>query len=263
MTDLLAPPGVGGLLRQWRQRRRLSQLELAVTAEVSTRHLSFVENGRARPSRELVIHLAEHLEVPLRERNALLLAAGYAPVYRETPLDVAEMGPVREALSKILDGHEPYPALVVDRRWDVVLANRRATALLTGGVAPGLLEPRPNALRVSLHPGGLAPRIENFEEWAGHLLDRLDREVAASGAADLAELAEELRRYPGVPSRPRPGGVADRLFVPLVLTHGGQRLRFFSTVAIFGTALDVTVAELAIESFFPADGPTAAALGRA
>ena len=255
-------PGVGSMLRTWRRRRRLSQLDLASAAEVSTRHLSFVETGRSKPSRELVLHLAERLEVPLRERNTLLLAAGYAPAYHETPIDADEMAPVREALDRIVRGHEPYPAVVVDRRWDLVTANDTALRILTAGVSPAVLAPRPNALRVTLHPDGLAPRIENLAEWSSHLLERLDREVAVSGADDLRALADELRSYPGVArdAENGGGGLADRLFVPLVLQHEGHVLRFFSTVATFGTALDITIAELAIESFFPADAATAEAL---
>jgi len=253
--------GVGELLRDWRQRRRLSQLDLASEAEVSTRHLSFVETGRSRPSRELVLHLADHLDVPLRERNGLLLAAGYAPVYQETPLDATEMTPVREALDKILAGHEPFPAVVVDRRWDLVSANRPAMAILTEGIAPELLAPPVNALRVTLHPDGLAPRIANRGEWSSHLLTRLDREAMLSVYAALLALGDELRRYPGVEAGSSTAHPAHLLFVPLVLrTPAGQGLRFFSTLATFGTALDVTLAELSIESFFPADEATAAAL---
>ena len=263
MTAVLRAPGVGGLLRDWRQRRRLSQLDLALSAEVSARHLSFVETGRSTPSRELVIHLAERLEVPLRDRNSLLLAAGYAPVYRQTALEDDEMAPVRDALDRIVRSHEPFPAIVVDRGWDLVTANAPALGLLTSGVAPELLAPPVNALRVSLHPDGMAPRIVNFAQWAEHLLERLDRQIAVSAAADLVSLAEELRSYPGVgAASSRPSDVADRLFVPLVLRHDDQELRFFSTVATFGTALDITIAELAIESFFPADGVTSAALQR-
>src|SRR5436190_1085982 len=168
MSVISPPRAVGGLLRDWRQRRRLSQLDLAVEAEVSPRHLSFVETGRSRPSRELLLHLAEHLDVPLRERNALLLAAGYAPAYHQTPLDAEGMAPVRDALDKLLAGREPFPAVVVDRRWDLVSANRPALAILTDGVATELLQPPVNALRVSLHPDGLAPRIVNFAEWSDH-----------------------------------------------------------------------------------------------
>jgi transcriptional regulator with XRE-family HTH domain len=184
------------LLRDWRQRRRLSQLHLASEAEVSPRHLSFVETGRSRPSRELVLHLAEHLDIPLRERNALLLAAGYAPTYHETAFDAPEMQPVRDALDKVLSGHEPFPAVVVDRRWNLISANNPALTLLTDGVAPELLEPPANALRASLHPDGLAPRIVNFAECSEHLLTRLDRQVAASGDEELRALGNELRTYP-------------------------------------------------------------------
>lgn len=262
MTTLSPVTGVGGLLRAWRLRRRLSQLELAVEAEVSARHLSFVETGRSRPSRELILHLAEHLEVPLRERNALLIAGGYAPVYRNTPLDAEEMGPVRAALDKVLAGHEPFPALVVDRRWDLVAANRPAMALLTAGVSPELLEPPVNALRVCLHPEGLAPRIVNLDEYSAHLLERLHRQTVAAADADLVVLHDELRRYPGVCDEPSiPTDPASMLFVPLVLDDGdGRTLRFFSTLTTFGTALDITIAELAVESFFPADDATSEAL---
>jgi transcriptional regulator with XRE-family HTH domain len=264
MTVTSPAPRVGDLLRDWRQRRRLSQLDLAVGAEVSARHLSFVETGRSRPSRELVLHLADHLEVPLRDRNSLLLAAGYAPSYGERPLDASELEPVRQALDKILRGHEPFPAVVVDRRWDIVAANEPLLALLAPMVAPHLLEPPVNALRITLHPDGLAPHIENLAEYADHLLARLDRQAATAGSEELAELARELRSYPEMPTEPvAHGEIADRLFAPLVLRiEDGTRLAFFSTIATFGTALDVTVAELAIEQFFPADPQTTAALHR-
>jgi transcriptional regulator with XRE-family HTH domain len=251
---------VGDLLRDWRVRRRLSQLELSNVATVSARHLSFVETGRSKPSRELVLHLAEHLAVPLRERNALLHAAGYAPVYQETPFDAADMTPVREALDRLLAGHEPFPAVVVDRRHDLVSANRTAQRLFTGRVDPALLEPPVNALRLTLHPAGLAPDIVNLAELGAHLLGQLDREVAASADPALVALAAELRTYPGVADGPGPSDVATRLFVPLVLRSDRGELRFFSTIATFGTALDITIAELAIETFFPADVATAAAL---
>jgi transcriptional regulator with XRE-family HTH domain len=264
MAATMTPPAgassVGPLLRDWRQRRRLSQLDLANEAAVSARHLSFVETGRSRPSRELVMHLADHLDVPLRERNALLLAAGYAPRYERTPLDAGEMAPVREALDRILAGHQPFPAIVVDRHWDLVTANGSALDLLTVGVADELLAPPVNALRVSLHPNGLAPRIVNLSEWATHLVDRVRREAETYGDRRLAELHDELCGYPGVAGSSSPGDTAGRLFVPLVLRHGDECLSFFSTVATFGTARDITVEELAIESFFPADEATAAAL---
>ena len=254
--------GVGDLLRDWRQRRRLSQLDLAVEAEVSARHLSFVETGRSRPSRELVVHLAEHLEVPLRERNALLLAAGYAPVYPETPLDSPAMAPIKDALDTILAGHEPFPAVIVDRRWDLVAANRPALQLLADGVAPTLLAPPANAMRVCLHPDGLAPRITNLAEYSAHLLSRLRRQAALSPDPVVEQLVEELRHYPGVEDAPTTAvDTASMLFVPFCLrTPAGDELTFFSTLATFGTPLDITLAELSIESFFPADSTTETAL---
>jgi transcriptional regulator with XRE-family HTH domain len=261
MTAVMTPARVGDLLRGWRQRRRRSQLDLAVEAEVSARHLSFVETGRSRPSRELLLHLAEHLDVPLRDRNTLLLAAGYAPAHPRTPIDAPEMAPVRNALDAILAGHEPYPAVIVDHRWDVVTANGAALAVLVDGVARELLTPPMNALRVTLHPDGLAPRIANLAEWAAHLVDRLQRQATASGDAALAALLDELLSYPGVAGSHGEEDTAGRLFVPLRLRHDRVgELALFSTVATFGTALDLTVAELAIESFFPADDATARAL---
>ncbi len=249
---------MGTLLREWRARRRLSQLDLASGAGVSTRHVSFIESGRSQPSREMVIHLAEHLEVPLRERNALLLAAGYAPIYQQSDLDAPEMEPVRAALRTILTGYEPYPAAVVDRAWNLVDANS-SIPVLVEGVAPDLLVPPVNVLRATLHPDGLAPRIVNFEQWSSHLLTRAARQVALSGDEDLAHLLEELRDYPGVPKRavfPELEG-AEKVFVPLRLRYGDAELAFFSTVVTFGTALDVTLAELVVEAFFPADDETA------
>ncbi len=263
MNAVISPAGgVGELLRDWRQRRRLSQLDLSVEAEVSTRHLSFVETGRSRPSRELVLHLAEQLDVPLRERNALLLAAGYAPVYRQSPLDTEEMAPVREAIDKILAGHEPFPAVVVDRQWDLVSANRPALAIISSGVAPALLAPPVNALRLTLHPDGLAPRIVNLAEYRAHLLARLHRQVLLTATVELAALERELRGYPGGNAESAPHADAvSALFVPLVLRASATlELTFFSTVATFGTAVDITPAELMIESFFPADEATASAL---
>lgn len=258
------PPArrVGNLLRAWRHRRRLSQLDLAIEAEVSARHLSFVETGRSTPSRDLVLHLAEHLEVPLRERNALLLAAGYAPVYRETPLDAEAMAPVRGALDKLLAGHEPFPAVIVDQRWDLVSANDPAMELLAEGVAPHLLTPPINTLRVSLHPEGLAPRIANLAEYGAHLVTRVQRQAAAAADQSLSDLARELQAYPGVGRPSATPEPVELLFVPLRLRVADGELRFFSTLATFGTALDITLAELAIESFFPADAETAAALRR-
>lgn len=251
---------VGELLREWRDHRRMSQLELALDAEISTRHLSFVETGRSAPSRDMVLRLAEHLELPLRERNRLLLAAGYAPTYGETSIDSPQMGAVRGAVRQILTGHEPYPAVVVDRAWNLVDANA-GIGMLTDGVAAELMAPPANVLRVSLHPDGMAGRIVNLGEWRAHLLTRLRRQVTLTADAQLAELYAELRAYPC--DQPEPDvevpGPGD-LVVPLRVRHEGRELSLFSTVATFGTPLDVTVAELVIESFFPADPETASAL---
>ncbi|HET6951043.1 MAG TPA: helix-turn-helix domain-containing protein [Acidimicrobiales bacterium] len=252
--------GVGPRLRDWRLRRRLSQLDLANQATVSARHLSFVETGRSKPSRELVLHLAEHLDVPLRERNGLLLAAGYAPTYPQTPLEATEMAPVRDALDKILAGHRPFPAIVVDRHWDLVTANEPAIGIMSDGVAKDLMAPPLNTLRVSLHPQGLAPRIVNLAQYAAHLVDRLRREAEAYGDPRLAALHDELTGYPGVAGSDSPDDTAGELFVPLVLRTDQGILTFFSTLATFGTARDITVEELAVESFFPADEATAAVL---
>jgi transcriptional regulator with XRE-family HTH domain len=266
MTAVVSPTkGVGELLRDWRQRRRRSQLDLALEAEVSARHLSFVETGRSRPSRELLLHLAEHLDVPLRDRNTLLLAAGYAPLYPERTLDDDAMAPVRRALDKVLAGHHPFPAVVVDRHWDLVSANQAALTVLSQGVAPELLAPPANALRVTLHPDGLAPRIANLAEYSAHLLHRLHQQAVMTQDAGLAALYDELCSYPGVEE------TSPAVFQPEALVFTTLRLRpataahhpelaFFSTLASFGTALDVTVAELAIESFFPADKTTEQAL---
>lgn len=253
MSAVAERPGVGPLLRDWRLRRRMSQLDLALEAGVSTRHVSFVETGRARPSADMVLHLAERLEIPLRERDALLLAAGYAPAYGARDLDAPEMAPVREAIELVLRGHEPYPAAVVDRGWNLVAGNS-GIALLTEGVSPELLEPPVNVLRVSLHPHGMAPRIANLAEWREHLLHRLRRQVALIPDDDTRALLAELESYPAPADADVPH---NEIVVPLRLRDG---LAFFSTVATFGTAVDVTVSELAIESFFPADDATARAL---
>lgn len=254
-------PTVGALLREWRQRRHLSQLELAAMAGVSTRHLSFVETGRSRPSREMVLHLAEELDVPLRERNPLLLAAGHAPAYTSTDLDADSMRPVRDALDRVLQSHQPYPALVVNRMWELVAANDGVRSLLTG-VADELLAPPVNVLRVSLHPDGIAPRIVNFEEWSAHLLHRLRRQFVLTRDADVGALYEELRGFPNVAADDAHVEAEDAgaLAVPFVLRAGDGELRFLSTVTTFGTAVDITLAELSIEAFLPADDATASAL---
>jgi transcriptional regulator with XRE-family HTH domain len=250
--------GVGDLLRAWRTRRRLSQLDLACLADVSTRHLSYVETGRSRPSRGFLLHLSEHLDIPLRGRNDLLVAAGYAPVYGETGLDAPEMAEVRQALELVLAHHEPFPAIVVDRVWDLVLANSGAQFLLEG-VDPSLLEPPLNVLRVSLHPQGFAPRIEDFPTFSGHLMARLRRQVAMTGDRALTALYDELAGYPGVaeaePWTEHPGVV-----LPVRAHTSRGLLSFFTTLATFGTASDVTLAELSVEQFFPADEATRRAL---
>jgi hypothetical protein len=235
-------------------------MALALEAEVSTRHLSFVETGRSKPSREMVVRLAEHLEVPLRERNELLLAAGFAPAYPETSLEDAEMGQVREVVRRLLVAHEPYPAVAVDRRWELVDGNA-GVALITAGAAAHLLAPPINALRLSLHPEGMAPRIANLGEWRGHVLGRLRREVAATQDPQLRSLLAELESYPDdgddhAETQPGPGAIV----VPLRLRHPSGELAFMSTITTFGTPLDITVSELSIEAFFPADPHTAAVL---
>lgn len=257
----VAPSPVGTLLRDWRQRRRLSQLDLSGEAAVSARHLSFVETGRAKPSRELILHLASHLEVPLRERNALLLAAGFAPVFAEHDLNDEAMAPVRDALDRVLASHEPYPALVVDRHWDLVSANAPAITLMGSLVAPELQVPPINGLRVSLHPDGLARHITNLAEYSAHVLHRLHQQAVLTQDPDLAALYDELRGYPGVQeTSPAVHDPAAMVFTTLRLMVRGSELAFFSTLTTFGTALDVTLAELLIEAFFPADKATQAAL---
>jgi len=259
MTQAIARAGVGPLLKEWRRRRHMSQLDLSLEAEVSARHVSFIETGRSRPSADMVLHLAEQLDVPLRDRNQLLLAAGYAPAYGQRDLDAPEMGPVRAALERVLEGHAPNPALVVDRHWGLVAANA-GIAPLIAGAAPHLLEPPVNVLRLSLHPEGVAPRISNLAEWRAHLLDRLGREAVTSGDPALAALHEELAGYPCEEPAHSPDLEAGAIAVPLRLRHDGGELSFISTVTTFGTALDVTVSELSIESFFPADEATAEVL---
>ena len=247
------------MLREWRCRRRLSQLELALEANVSSRHLSFVETGRSRPSAQMVLHLAERLDVPLRGRNDLLLAAGYAPAYGQRSLDAPVMGPVRNAIEQVLSGHEPYPALVVDWHWDLVSANR-ALASLIEGAAAHLLEPPVNVLRLSLHPEGLAPRIVNLAQWPTQLLERLRRDTLATGDPALNALRDELASYPsGDAGQPLDPAFAE-LALPLRVRDGNHELSFISTRTSFGNPLDVTVGELSIESFFPTDDRTAEAM---
>ena len=259
MTDTTARPRVGPLLRDWRRRRRLSQMDLALEAGVSTRHLSFVETGRSRPSPEMILTLAEQLDVPLRERNQLMLAAGYAPVYEQHTLEDPDMEPVRDAVQQVLAGIEPHPAVVVDRHWEL-LAGNSGVAFFTDGVDPNLLAPPANVLRLALHPGGMAPRIANLGEWRAHLLERLTRQVELTGDPQLRSLHEEVCEYPAPPwdgpGVPRGGAIA----VPMRLRHDGGELSFISTITTFGTAIEITAAELSIETFFPADAHTAAVM---
>ncbi|MFF2611880.1 helix-turn-helix domain-containing protein [Kitasatospora sp. NPDC058046] len=257
--------GVGPLLRGWRVRRQLSQLQLALRADSSARHLSFVENGRSRPSRELVLRLAEELDVPVRERNALLLAAGYAPHYPETPLDDPSMAALRGGLERLLAAHDPYPAVVVDGSFRVLAANR-SLGLLLDGVAPHLLEPPFNAIRITLHPDGLAPRIVNLRQWRRHLLERMERQLELVRAEPLRRLYEEVRGYPEPAGDPADEPADDRVdgpaaygspfALPLRIRYEERVLSFLSTIATFNTPLDVTVSELAMETFLPADAET-------
>lgn len=253
-------PEVGTILRDWRARRRLSQLDLAGEAEVSTRHLSFVESGRATPSRELLLRLAGPLTLSLRERNRLLLAGGYAPLHPERSIDEPAMAAAKHAVDAVLRGHMPFPALAVDRHWNLVLSNDAARALLTG-VAPELLVPPVNVLRVSLHPAGLARQIVNLAEWRHHLLARLRDDADRSADAALVALYEELRAFPAPASR-HPLGPTARIAVPLMLRQSGDDavLSFLSTTTVFGSAVDVTLAELTLECFYPADDYTRQAL---
>ncbi len=252
---------VGELLREWRTRRRMSQLLLATEADISTRHLSFVESGRATPSREMVMHLAERLDVPLRERNALLVAAGYAPLYRERALDDPQLAAAREAVELVLRGHEPYPALAVDRHWNIVASNG-ALAPLVGDASPALLTGPVNALRLSLHPEGIAPRIVNWHAWRAHLLARLQRQIEASADSTLVELHDELAAYPAPPGieAATVEPMRHHIAVPLRVRTAIGELSFYSTTTVFGTPVDITLSELAIEAFFPADTQTAEAL---
>ncbi|MFE4533596.1 helix-turn-helix domain-containing protein [Streptomyces scopuliridis] len=270
-----AEPAVGPLLRDWRKRRRVSQLELAIRADSSARHISFIETGRARPSEEMVLRLAERLDVPVRERNTLLLAAGYAPLFTETALDDPAMDAVREGLEQLLRGYEPYPAVVVDAAYTVVAANR-GIAMLMEGLPAKLLAPPLNAMRLTLHPEGLAPRIRNLREWRGHLLDQMERQLALDRSPALRAVYEEVAAYPLPESGAEEKGAGEdragdgtetlrsvarpSFALPMVIEHDGRVLSFLSSISTFNTPMDVTVAELAIETFLPADPATVAYL---
>lgn len=260
MTEQATTLKAGDYLRMWRQRRRLSQLELALEAEISQRHLSFLESGRSSPSRDMLLHLAERLDVPLRERNAMLLAAGFAPAYAERTLEDPAMAAAREAIDAVLKGHEPYPALAVDRHWNLVAANAALAPMLDGIEDETLLQPPVNVLRLSLHPKGLAPRIANLAEWREHLLERLRRQIAVTKDETLVALLEELSAYPiGDKVKAIHGAeISDTggILVPLQLVTEEGLLTFLSTTTVFGTPRDITLAELAVEAFFPADEQT-------
>ena len=256
-------PTVGDLLRDWRKRRRLSQLDLASDAEISPRHLSFVETGRAQPSREMILHLAEQLEVPVRERNLLLVAAGFAPMFPERPLGDPALEAARKAVTLVIEAQRPFPAFAVDRHWTVIASNAALPELYVGCSAELLAQPI-NALRLSLHPEGMAPRIRNLPEWRAHLLAVLRKQVDVTADPVLIELHRELAGYPlsggrrADPAPPDPEGVV----VPLQVATEAGVLSFFSTTTLFGTPVDVTLSEIAIESLFPADAATAALVRR-
>jgi len=259
MLDRREP--VGGLLRQWRRRRRLSQLDLACDAGISTRHLSFVETGRAQPSREMLLHLSEQLDVPVRERNLLLVAAGYAPIFPERPLRDPALAAAKSAIDLVLERQKPYPAFALDRQWRVVASNA-ALPELYEGVAADLLEPPLNAMRLSLHPQGLAPRIVNLAEWRAHLLYRLRRQVELTADRALIDLLHEVSGYPAADRRGKTPNVEHEIAVPFRIRTSVGELSFFSMTTVFGTPVDVMLSELALELFFPADDDTAAAVRR-
>jgi len=261
---MVTPRPVGTLLREWRQRRHRSQLDLALEADISTKHLSFVETGRSQPSREMVLHLSELLEIPLRERNAVLVAAGYAPTYPERAFDDPALAAARRAVDLVLTGHDPFPALAVDRHWNMIAAND-ATRRLMAGIDAAMLIPPMNVLRLSLHPDGLAAQIRNYPQWREHLLVRLRHQIQATADPILAELAAELESYPMPAGATGETGSADEfggVVVPLRLQTPAGVLSLFSTTTIFGTPVDVTLSELALEAFFPADAATAELLRR-
>jgi transcriptional regulator with XRE-family HTH domain len=263
MTTATGRPQVGPLVRDWRLRRRLSQMDLALEVGVSPRHLSFVETGRSRPSPELLLALAAGLDVPLRERNRLLLAAGYAPRYRQTSMDDGSMAGIRNALERVLAAHDPYPGVVIDRSWNAVLANAAAERLI--GLLPAHLAGPPlNVFRACLHPDGLARVTLNLPEWAAYLLGQLNRLTALTADPEVAALAEEVGGYPDVAAaggwRSVPAPEEPTLLIPWRLDIGGRELSLFTTLTTFGTPQDITLEELAVELFYPADEVTEAFL---
>ena len=255
-----SPSSVGELVRSWREQRRLSQLDLASAADISQKHLSFIESGRATPSREMVLLLADHLDVPLRDRNVLLLSAGFAPIFRDRPLTDPAMARAMAMIQHVLKAHEPNPALTIDRHWTMVAANATVAPLLAS-VDPELLTPPINVLRVSLHPRGLAPLIVNLPEWRGHLLDRLRRQLRLTRDPKIEALLKELSGYQiGTRSNRETQHAQDDIAVPLRLRTQAGVLSFISTVTVFGTPTEITLAELSLEAFYPADEATAALL---
>jgi transcriptional regulator with XRE-family HTH domain len=265
--NLVESKKVGDLLREWRKRRRLSQLDLAGDAQISQRHLSFLEIGRSQPSREMILRLAEHLKIPLRERNVLLTAAGFAAIFPERRLDEEPLAAARKVVDLILTKLEPNPSFAVDRHWTLVAANRAAN-IFTAEVDPSLLEPPVNMLRICLHPGGFTPQVINYSEWRRNVLEYLNRQVETTADAFLMELAVELKNYP-IPKFSKDvlqmqtrdvdySGFA----IPLRLMTQDGELSFISTVTVFGTPIDVTLSELAIETFFPTDEKTSEIMSR-
>lgn len=254
---------VGTLLREWRQRRRLTQLDLALEADISPRHLSFVETGRSQPSREMLLHLSEELEIPLRERNALLVSAGFAPMFAERRLDDAALAAARQAIDVVLEAQKPFPAFALDRHWNIAASNS-ALQELYEGVPDELRKPPVNALRLSLHPHGLAPRIANLAEWRAHLFSRLRRQIELTADPVLKDLMSEAEEWPGGEDMVKDKtGIEHAVLVPLKIRTSLGLLSFLSTTTVFGTPADVTLSELAIEMFFPADAATAEAVRKA
>jgi transcriptional regulator with XRE-family HTH domain len=249
---------IGDLLREWRQRRRLSQLTLACDAEISTRHLSFIETGRSQPSRAMILHLSEQLAIPMRDRNILLVAAGYAPIFPERSLDDPALQSVRKAIDLVLEKQKPYPAFALDRHWTIAASNGALPEVYVG-VAPHLMQPPINALRLTLHPDGLAPRIANLSEWRQHSLARLRRQIDVTADPVLLELLRELSQYSG------PGGKnhlavpteEPAVAIPFCIRSERGLLTFFTTTTMFGSPVDITLSELAVECFYPADAATA------
>jgi transcriptional regulator with XRE-family HTH domain len=249
---------VGHLVRAWREQRRMSQLDLASEANISQKHLSFIESGRSAPSRDMIVHLSDHLEIPLRERNALLLSAGFAPIYRERAINDPALVRARATVEQVLKAHEPFPALAVDRAWNMIAANASVTALI-GGVDAELLKPPVNVLRLSLHPKGLAPAIVNLGEWRHHLIERTRRQARLTRDPGLEALLKEISAYPG-PEEKLVTLPEDEIAIPLRMRTPGGVLSFFSTITVFGTPVEITLSEISLEAFYPADDATAAAL---